>query len=353
MKTKKKVIVTVGAIVALILVGVPALLLFRGISQFSTAAADLEMSVNQLRSYYAKNPFPSRENIKLERENLKTMHGWFGQLVDVVTRGQVNRGESTPTRFSTQYNDVRNGLLSEAKKQGVTLSRDNALGFSRYAEGVLPAPVDVSRLAQQLTMTERLTTVLLEAKVKSVDTVGRQVFDSVSLAAMPSSEGGGRSNRRSSRRDASASRAGRPSGGTRPAAQAAPSGPARDLYEVEPFSLEFRAKEAVALDVLNRLARHSLCVVVTGVQFSKQGQDLHMPETDGSEDASTADLLPTAAEAAVADHKPADGELTREHRMVSGPDVDAAMAVKIDLEVYTFSVEKVMNRDEGTRGAEG
>ncbi len=312
-----------------VMVGVPAFLMFKGISQFGSAKEELNRSVTQLRSFYKKNPFPKKENIDKENKNLDEMQKWFGKLVDVVTAGQVEQVEATPTRFTTKYNDMRNRVLALANpvRGAKMLDKDNALGFSKYAEGALPVAVDVPRLMQQMMITERLATVLIESKVKKINKIMREEFDSVSsMGASPQKAVS--SSRRSSRRRGGASVSKKSTNSIKTHRKT-------DIYEVQSFSLEFSAKEYIALDVLNRFSRDDLFVVITGVEFIKAAKDLKMP---GSDDDKVSKNDETDA---VVVEKINSEPPIRQQRRVSGPAFDMPMTVRVDLDVYTFFVHKV------------
>lgn len=324
MNLKKKILLGVGLLLFVVVIGVPAFLMFKGISQFGAAKDELALTVSSLRSYYKKNPFPTRDNIEKERENLKQMRRWFGELLNVVTAGQIEKRDATPSSFMTQYNQTRNKIITVANKSSELVSTDNAFGFDRYyKEGVLPVAIDVPRLMQQMMITERLAVIMVEANVKKINVIGREEFDSIS------SNGGTVRSRPSS------SRRGRR--GASPVVQQKSTVQREirktDVYEVQSFSVEFVAKEAVILDVLNRFACDDMFIVVTGVEFIKQKEDLRIPDL----------LTKVAAGGETGDNVKAavtSGDLRREQRLVSGVNVDMPMTVHVNLDVYTFFVHK-------------
>lgn len=320
MNLKRKILLTVGITALVVVVGVPAALLFRGISQFSDAAQSLAMSVRELRSLHDKNPFPSRENVKLEHANVATQEHWFKVVIAALREGQVDRQASTPSRFMTQFNEVRNRLFALA---GDRVPENFNLGFGRYAEGMLPTPDHVSRLTQQLKIIEQLVTLLLDSKVKSIVSISREEFDA---DAESGREGPGvrRGRRRPLPRRGGASRP--QSGANKAPAQSK----SVDLYSKWHFSVELQAKENAVHDILNRLVEHRMFIVVTGVELKKQESGVRMPETGGI--AETA--AEPAAEPAANGHD--DRSETRQERMVSGPALDVPLAVRMELDVYTF-----------------
>ena len=315
-----------------VVIGVPAFLMFRGISQFGSAKDELSMTVNSLRSFYKKNPFPTQVNIEKEHKNLDDMQKWFGKLVDVVTNGQVERRDATPTKFITEYNQTRNMIVNAAVKKSVEIAEtDDAFGFAFYAKGNLPAPEDVPRLMQQMMITECLAEILIDNNVKKINGITREQFDSASSESGVSKRSVAKSSRRGGRRGAG-------SGAVKTEeTRQIQSMRKTEIYEVQSFTLEFVAKETIILDVINQLSRSDLFIVVTGIEFIKAEEDLKMPVSDVTKVNAvdeTADISDTA-KSVKTDFK------IRQNRRVSGPNVDIPMTVRVDLDVYTFFVHKV------------
>ena len=331
MNLKKKILLGVGLLVLVVVIGVPAFLMFRGISQFSSAKDELSMTVNSLRSFYKKNPFPTQVNIEKEEDNLTNMLKWFGKLVDVVTADQVERRDATPTSFITQYNQTRNTIVATAGKKSVGIAEtDDAFGFAIYAKGKLPAPEDVPRLMQQMLITERLATILIDANVKKINGIIREQFDSASSTSGAPKRKAKSSSRRSGRRGSSVAQT--------ESKRQIQTIRRTEIYEVQSFTLEFVAKENVILDLLNQLSSSDLFIVVTGVEFVKAGKDLKLPSSEVSKDSS--EELADSSDAEKS--KQLDSKYPiRQNRRVSGPNVDMPMTVRVDLDVYTFFVHKV------------
>ena len=327
MNLKKKILFVVLLLVFIALIGVPAFLMIQGIKQFNSAKKDLGSSVTQLLVFYKKNPFPSQENITAEQDNLLAIQSWFGKLVDIVTAGQIERRDSTPSSFVTKYNEIRYKIINKSNK---SIDDDSSFGFDRYAEGLLPVAVDVPRLMQQMLITERLAGILIDSSVKKINKIERDEFDSASAAA--TSTRSAPKARRVGRRASSSVVAKKKESSIRSIRKT-------DIYEVQSFALEFTAKEGVVMDVLNRLAQDDLFIVVTGIEFTKETPDLKMPGVDISGDGESSQ---PEGEVAAAPKKLIKGsDKTREQRRVSGPNMDTPMTVRVDLDVYTFFVHTV------------
>ena len=343
MSLNKKIILAVSLLLLAIFIGVPAFLMFRGISKFGSAKNELNMTVRSLRSFYNKNPFPSQANIKKEKENLAVMRSWFEKLLNRLVKGQIEEVESTPTSFMTRYSDIRNKIIQKANKTvqkfggdkaTKVIDDDNPLGFDYYASGELPAPEDVPRLTQQLLMIEKLSTILIDSKVKKIVAVDREKFDSGGAAKAAAT-----TTRRRGRRGFSAAQQNSSDSQRKTIRKT-------DIYEVQEFTLEFKAKEDVAMDVFNRLARDDMFIVIKSIEFDKQGPDLHMPDMEVSSGENKADdssndalgMLTGSSDTAV---KKDDEIPIRQQRRVSGPSVDIPMDITVKVDVYTFFKDKI------------
>jgi len=317
MNAKHKILVAAGLLVVVVLVGVPGWLLYRGIARFSTADQDLGRSLDILRSLYARDPFPSRENILLERDNADLLNDWVTKLHATLREGQIRETPITPAKFSTTYTRLRNALKGEAAKRGIVI-KDDTLGFERYALGKLPPPRTAPRLEQQVKIVTRLCLILMEARVKEISLVSRE---DVEDAAAPA--GGG-----------------------------ADEPPA--LFEKRHFTLAFKAKERAVLRTLNRLADDRMFVVVTRIALEKQGSGVRMPAREderqeekrtpratGLERLRSMGMQPRGRPGAASPEGPEapeeDGLPSKQERMVSGPDLEIPMDVTLDLDVYIFN----------------
>ena len=325
MNLKKKILMVSGILVLVVVVGVPTMLLFNGISRFSTAGDDLAMSVKALRGFYEKNPFPSRDNIKLERKNVEALEQWFEQLLIALSQGQIDEVQSTPSRFMTQYSQLRNDLV---KRAGSALPEDFVFALGHYSEGALPAPADVPRLTQQLLIIAEIAETLIASNVKLILSVEREEFESGTAKSVERQESG-------RRRPGERPRPGPAPGGT-PGPRGTPSA-SRDqrLFSKQHFSVEFKAKEAAVREVLNRLAAHEMFIVVTALEISKTAPDLKIsgePSGDEKADGTVAPVVTTDEEG-----RP----LPRQQRLVSGPVLEMPLLVRVDFDVYTFKAGAV------------
>jgi hypothetical protein len=339
--------------VTLLLLVLATVLLVKGIGKFRKAEADLKRAQVALDGYYAHDPFPSRENVGLERTNVETLREWFGRIRGAVRQGQIEEVQKSPSTFMTMLSEKQNALVLRARTVRTALPENFAFGFDRYsAQGVLPAPGDVPRLTQQLVIVERLCEVLLSENVHSVETVGRAIFEQGAEGAVAGApgveEGGGGAGTAAPARGRVRRPPRRPGGA--PGQAAGRPGPAvktEDLYVKQHFVLEFTAKESSLMGVLNRLASDAMFAVVTGVQVGKKSDDVVLPslsvedtpaavveETGGAVGAVTGAVDAVAGTAAPAGEAP-----SRRDRIVSGPEKEVPLKTRIELDVYRFKGE--------------
>ena len=163
MTGKNVVLMAAGGIIA-VLVLISVFLLYRGFRDFRKAEGVLNRAVTELRGYYAKDPFPSGQNVSRIKDNAKTLGDWLDRLMDGLRTGQIEPDSKTPGTFMALLNGKRIGLQKAAKQSGTGLPENFAFGFERYEKGTPPVPPDVARLTQQLTMVENICAVLFAEK---------------------------------------------------------------------------------------------------------------------------------------------------------------------------------------------
>lgn len=342
MKMPKNIIAVIaGIVVGILLLGAVAMLGV-GVGRLAISKNQRGKLKDDWRQFYQRNPFPSRENVLKEKENNKTIELWFSELMTALRKHQIEPEKKSPSMFKGLLDEKRNEMLGLARKAGVACPDKFSFGFGRYlASGNLPAPENVPILTQQLLITEDLLRLCVESNnVKEIVSIERDEFDA----------GAGESGTRARGRRGAAVEA--------PPAAMVPSVPIARPGEITGdalsgklhFVFEFKAKESVVWEVLNRLARHGMIVVVTSVQFDNEGVDivkLGGPEGEGAEKKSEAEAE-TAPRKTAAKSGPATGEKagggetkfpTREERKVCGLSKSLPMRVKIEMDVYRFKGE--------------
>ena len=320
-----------GSIFILVLVSV--FLLYRGFRAFNRAEKMLDQSKSELQSFYAQNPFPSESNVGRIQGNAKVLAEWLDRLMEALRKGSVEPENKTPSTFMNLLSEKRNALQKSARQSGTETPPDFAFGFERYSTGKLPAPSDVFRLTQQLTMIERICTVLFEEKTTHIVSISRDAFE----------EGGGDTSGDEASGRGARGRGGR--GREEPAAGGG-EGVARDagilkegaLYSKLHFKIALAARERTILPILNRLAKSDMFTVVTAVSFAKEGEDvLTPPAPEGASGEGRASEPSVAGDAKKETPvAPAERYPTRRERLVSGPDLEKPMRITLEIDVLNF-----------------
>lgn len=298
------------------------------ISKFVRARTELNSSEADLRRFYKADPFPSEENIEQQRENLVVLGEELDSLLDSLSTGQVDPPEwKQPTVFMTAFWETRRDLLARGKTLGIQIP--DGVGMDRYLPGTPPAPDDVPRLVQQLTIIRKLCDILYAARISRLVQVSRDEFES-GMPAGRVSPGGPAGVM--GRRLVGSIDDGMGSPGSGPLDEAArQAGTMADgaQFATFRFVLVFEAKEDVLVDVLNRLAANEMFVVVHSLEVrAPDGQvQVRRPEA-----APVTAVLPGVAAAGGADTPAEDPPI--DSRVVSGR--ENPMTVKMEIDVYRF-----------------
>ncbi len=300
MKKKKLLLVVAGVVVAA-LVLLAAFLLFRGIAKLKSTQDHLERAELDLRRYYAKEPFPSTQNVERVKANVETLDAWQEKLMQKLGAGQVMPDTTrSPSAFISLLEQTRRELLELG---GETVEETFAFGFERYfAEGsVRPVPPHVPRLTQQLLIISEVCKVLFDSDIVALTGIDREQFE----------------------------------GGTRVATDPDVGVLKEDaLFAQLHFRFVFTAREAALLNVLNGLTRHTMFISISQMKIDRTEPDVVIPaeeEEEGFEDEDE-EVLPDEDEAEEA--KPV--VLSLEERTVSGPRMQKPVTVTLELDVYRF-----------------
>ena len=250
----------------------------------------------------------------LEQQNVAVIDGWFGRLVERLNRGQVEYELRSPSKFIALLAEKKESLQEHAKQAGTVLPDDFDFGFDRYfgTGAARPAPDDVPDLTLQLAMVEKLCEAFFAAEAEAIDVIVREELE----APAAPREGRRRGRSRSPREDEEAEPRGTPPGDA-------------PLFRKLNFTIEFKGRERVITDLLNRLGSQELFTVVTSVSFAKQARDV-LEVTPAPRSG-----VPGAERADAARDKVPE----RQERIVSGPKKDTSMKIVMQLAVYTFRGE--------------
>lgn len=288
--------------------------LFSAMMAKNAAAEERNQKYEELQSLYNEKVFPSAENIARVKEDRKSLEAWLVTASNLVHKGDLQVDQMSPTGFKQTLQATVRRLSSQiGTVNGKVVAAGFNFGFDKYlgTSDSLPASEHVAQLSQQLTIIELLCKELFAANILSLETVTRETFDEQS-ADQPKQDDN--SNRRKRRRDDS---------GRAPAAAAAVSNTS-EFFSKQRFTLEFKTRPSAFIDALNRLAAMDLFVVVAETEFRKTDDPL-AKRTSKKKDS-------TAEGAAVVD----TATLTHAERIVTDPELEPPVSVKLDIDVYSF-----------------
>ena len=307
MQSKRKMWVIVSGVLLLLLLFGSAALVVRGFLQFSDVKGSLETSKASLQSLYDQKPFPSKDNLKIEQDNIRAIKQEVSDLQCAMGAGQIEPLGQSPAKFITQFWETRKSLLNRA---GATIKVDKQFdfGFGRHMKGDLPAPQDVPRLTQQLKIVEGICNILYASKISSLTALSRQEFES-GVAPQPGAPKGA-----SGVIDVKNTQD--PEAGKIPPGQ---------QYGRWHFAMRFTGTEQSLLAAINGFANNAVFIVVSRINiegdeklFGKKGR----LAAKMSEDQTGGD--PAAK----------DQPKSRDYRVVCGR--DSMLTTTIELDVYQF-----------------
>jgi hypothetical protein len=300
----RKIILVVGAAITLLLCLAGFVSAYRAFSQASDVKGKLDRTYKQLQAIYAENPFPCATNMAVVRGDTAWLTNWHGALVQDLHEAAVPASSPSASGFIEKLQNTSAALHRRATAEGGRMLPEGfAFGFERYlGSRIMPKPENVKRLDLQFSLVEALTREILDCQIVELSQLERERFDG---------DGG----------EGVAAPAGRRRGP--PAAVTeSPAAPAAGGFPREHFSVAFTSSEKALTEVLNRLARMPVFVVVTEVRVERLDRGLRArPDRAGLE---------------AAKEKGGMTVLRAPQRVVSGPDVAPLLKTQMQLDVYTF-----------------
>ena len=200
----QKIGIIAGAVLAGCLCLGGAWMVWRAFSKAGDVRKTLEDSLGQLQKVYAKDPFPSRNNVAAITNDTHRLREWNAALSrDLSTNESVAATNAlTPSAFIQQLQHTVRELDAVAARNGGKVLADGfAYGFPQYlgAAGGMPKPEDVKRLDVQLRMVDAIMREMLAGHVSAISLAEREVFETGVEAVAP---GAASVSRRGSRRAA-------------------------------------------------------------------------------------------------------------------------------------------------------
>ncbi len=299
----RKIILVVGGGVALLLCLAGFFSAYRAYDQASMVKSTLDRTYKQLQAIYAENPFPSATNMAIVRGDTGWLTNWHGTLVHDLYAVAVPTRTPSASGFIDKLQNTSAALHRRATAEGGRMLPEGfAFGFERYlGSRNMPKQENVRRLDLQFALVEALTREIMDCHVVELSQIERERFDGEAV------EAGGAVGRRR---------------GAAPVVSEAAAAAAAGGFSRERFSLVFTSNEKTLADVLNRMARMPLFVVVTDVRMERLERGLRpSPDRVGLESAKEKGTMTV---------------LRAPQRVVSGPDVEPLLKTQMQLDVYTF-----------------
>ncbi len=297
---------------------------FTAISAKRAAADGRNEAYAELQRIYRAKVFPSDENVARIKEDQKALETWLATASNLVHKGDLQIEPKSPTGFKqVLQTTVRELSEQPGSNQGKIVAAGFNFGFDKYLgqSDSLPAAEHVDRLMRQLVIIERICKALYGANILELKAVTRETFDEKS-AEQNSEETPSPNRRRRKTRDEAPA-----------AARAAPVNEGSAYFSKQRFTFEFLARPAAFIEALNRLAALEQFVVVAEAEFSKTGDPLAarraaMLENAGKKSAGkTDDAMKVKVDPAT---------LTHVERIVTDPELEPPVNVKLDVDVYSF-----------------
>jgi hypothetical protein len=307
--------------------------LFRSLHAATVARQARDEQRASLEELFRRDPFPAGTNVLVVREDVRRLQAESEQLSARLRSGQAPEGDTlSPALFVQRLqNDVRELVNNEAPIIDGTrcVASGFSFGFDRYlaADANMPVPGDVPRLTRQLRTVENLARLLFAARVNEVRAIRREDFENAREEPAPKAE----------------SRSRRRPGHAAPAAPATPRGggaaaAGKASYTRERYAVEFSARKLPFLDLLNRVVADPMFMIVTDLDVRKRGPDLKLPEPVAAVPAAVAASAAASATGGVA-QADARADIPHSQRVVSGPEQDPLIDVRMDIDVIRFEGE--------------
>jgi len=126
--------------------------------------------------------YPSEANMKALTEKITDYRDKFLLLQTALENQQQEAKPISETDFQAKLKERSRLAAAKAAKQATTLPKEFALSFEEYTTSLPTSPESAQELNVQLDVTEKLVNTILDAGVKSIDTLER--------TRLPSEKGG-------------------------------------------------------------------------------------------------------------------------------------------------------------------
>lgn len=274
MNFRKNNVLIIGGGIALVLTVLAIVFLVINQGAYRENARALNSARNRLAALNNRNPFPSAENTDLARQNLGLLKAKYEALETSLIEEQITPERIEPARFAPMLEEATVRLWNRAKEGKVALPVEPGLGFKDYAAGKLPPndPAVLERLVVQIKALEDLVGVAIDARVGSVDSIQRDVFENRTTPEATEEpvvvRGRGRSGMNKQQGAAA---------GSDVLAPGIPMPAENPQYSVERFVIQVTGRENSIWDILNRLVSRKIIYSIADVSIENTKTSLGKP----------------------------------------------------------------------------
>ncbi len=314
MNVRKYMVLVVGGSIALVILIVMAVMLWRFSGEYVRVQSELKASTSALERLQNRDPYPADDNVERLDQNLAVMEEMLDVLLEDLASGQIDPEDMERAAFPTLVERTIRGLYEYARDADMRLPERFTFGFERYAMGALPQANHIPRLTVQVRMIERLCRLLADAGVDEIVSIDRPTFD----VDAPEE------------RDLVPRRRGVPEADDETPPGFTDLAPRRehDLYSKERFAVTFYSSDVGLWQTLNALASSDMFVVIKNVELANE---------DDLRGRSPRELRRRPDEDRRTDRdRERPRTLAADDRVVAGRE---RVRVRLELEIYRFELE--------------
>jgi hypothetical protein len=177
---KRNLFFTIGAAIALVLLGAAGFYIIKSLNHNSTAMQSLSDGYDALKKAYDQKPNPSQDNIAAARQQEQLLKDWIGQakahFVPVEPIPNPPDGVVTTEELSRSLRKTIQDLQNEAKDANVELPNDYGFSFMAERNMVTFAPNSLGPLAAHLGEVKALCEIFFDAKINALDGIQREII---------------------------------------------------------------------------------------------------------------------------------------------------------------------------------
>jgi len=344
MKKQQVTLIVLGSIFLVLTAGV-GWFLWQAIDERTGKEEDLARKTAELDRIYNRPVFPNATNIAVVKQNEVIVSNWMRRAAARLQQGAIRVDLQTPSGFKQKLQDTVRELSSQPGSVAGKICGPNFFfGFDRYLgeSSSLPADTNVAtRLAYQLAVIDKICKELYADGILEIRSVTRELFDDAEakqreLEAQQQEEES-RNRRRRNRRNKKQAQE-----------NAAQQGDGTANFQIakQSFSFEFVARPDAFTKVLNSLAAMEPFTAITKVEYRATADSLgpYTQRLKSSDDAlklqqqqeeDSGDALAEAAE-----KKKAAAPAQPKRIIVTSPDLEPPLLVKIEADVYSFDYKE-------------